>query len=100
MKRQTVTARLAGGRLITVTGQEARTLRLLAERGGRGLAAWDTPSGPPWRLAAYVGELRHKFGVPIVRDWEAHTGGRHARYRLTEAVEIVCTTEPEKEPVA
>ncbi len=95
-KRLIVTARLYGGEVFTVTGQEARTLSLLIERGRRGLAAWDTPSGPPWRLAAYIADLRHKFGVPIAREWEAHAGGRHARYRLIGAVEIVSVTEPAK----
>jgi hypothetical protein len=90
-----ITARvMPDGIPFTATGQEARTLRLLIERDVRGLAAWDVPSGPPWRLAAYVADLRHKFGLSIITEWEAHAGGRHARYRLAVAVEIIAVTEP------
>ncbi|CAH1656743.1 conserved hypothetical protein [Hyphomicrobiales bacterium] len=84
-----VRARLADGCTIAVVGREAQTLILLAEKKECGLRAYDFPGGPPFRLAAYVCDLRNQFGVGISTTREKHATGEHAVYTLTAPVEIV-----------
>jgi len=69
------------GAVFTVTGQEARTLVLLLEKGNRGVGAYDFRGGPPFRLGAYVHDLRHQFGLAIETLRDEHDGGWHARYQ-------------------
>jgi hypothetical protein len=75
-------------RRITVNGKEAETLVALV-RQKPGVSGWDFPGGPPYRLGAYVHDLRHKFGLSIRTDNEPHAGGWHARYVLLSDVEII-----------
>src|SRR5262245_50526783 len=77
------------GAVFTVTGQEARTLSLLIENGKLGVGAYDFRGGPPFRLGAYVHDLRHEFGLSIETLRDEHVGGWHARYRLETPVRIV-----------
>ena len=88
--RLTVTGRvLLADRTFTVTGKEAQTLLLLVEKGARGIVAYDFRGGPPFRLGAYVCELRHRFEIAIRTEREPHQGGSHARYILEDQVEIL-----------
>jgi hypothetical protein len=64
-----------------LTGREAETLIGLAVKGSRGLRVYDFPAGPPYRLSAYIFDLR-RFGFPIRTDREAHPGGSHGVYFL------------------
>lgn len=82
-------ARLADGSTFAVSGREAQTLILLAEKKARGLRAYDFPGGPPFRLSAYVHDLRHNFSLGIETSYEEHATGQHAVYTLTTPVEIV-----------
>lgn len=84
-----VRARLTDGATFAVVGREAETLLLLAEKKERGLRAYDFRAGPPFRLSAYIHDLRHEFGVGIVTTREKHATGEHAVYTLTTPVEIV-----------
>lgn len=83
-----VVARLTDGSAILPVGREAATLLLLVDKGDRGLRAYDFPGGPPFRLAAYVCDLRTDFGLAIETQFEKHAGGDHAVYRLRTAVQI------------
>lgn len=78
---------LPDGKPFVVTGREAETLSALVERGERGVSGWDFPGGPPYRLSAYIFDLR-RFGIPIRMVWEQHSGGRHGRFILAGAVEL------------
>lgn len=84
-----VRARFVDGSTFAVVGREAQTLLLLAEKKGRGLRAYDFPGGPPFRLAAYICDLRNEFGVGITTTREKHATGEHAVYTLTTPVEII-----------
>lgn len=86
--RFTLNARGPAGTPICVAGQTARALLALVEAGARGLTALEAGT---WalRLAAYVHDLRHKHGLVIAIDREAHEGGWHGRYRLCSPVELV-----------
>lgn len=84
-----VRARIADGSTVAVVGREAQTLILLAEKNERGLRAYDFPGGPPFRLAAYICDLRSQFGIGISTTREKHATGEHAVYTLTVPVEIV-----------
>ena len=90
-----IRARLTDGSTIAVVGREAMTLLLLAEKKERGLRAYDFPGGPPFRLAAYICDLRNQFGIGIATTREAHATGEHAVYTLTTPVEIVAVDRGE-----
>jgi hypothetical protein len=53
-----VFAETADGVAIRANGREGATLLKLIERGALGLRAYDFAGGPPFRLAAYVHDLR------------------------------------------
>ncbi len=72
---------LPAGEWISISGREAETLMGLRAKGARGLRAYDFAGGPPFRLGAYVHDLR-RFGFSIRTDLEAHAGGSHAVYVL------------------
>ena len=74
------------GPWLAITGREAETFLLLASKGATGLRAYDFPGGPPFRLSAYIFDLRG-FGFPIRTDREDHSGGSHAVYVLECEVE-------------
>jgi hypothetical protein len=87
-KRLKIKARV-GELTFSCNGREAETLLKLIEVGPRGITPMDSHrSGPPFRLAAYVHDLK-RMGVPIDCVLEAHAGGRHGRYRLTGNVVIM-----------
>lgn len=76
-------------RQIIVTGRRyCQTLRALADRGNRGVTAFEMST---WalRLGHYIFILRHTHGLLIETQAEAHDGGTHARYRLISDVRIV-----------
>jgi hypothetical protein len=88
-RRISLTARLLpSGAPFRVSGQEARTLSLLVEKGQRGVTAFDFPGGPPFRLPAYCWSLIRK-GLSIETRRENHSGGWHGRFVLHSAVEIL-----------
>lgn len=80
-----VLARVEGGPVINPVGREGETLLMLVEKGAKGLRAYDFRGGPPFRLAAYVCDLR-TMGVGIATSREKHATGDHAVYTLTSAV--------------
>lgn len=82
-----------GPREFSVTGQNARTLLALVNKGPRGATALEV-SNWAFRLAAYVHELKHLYGLNIVTLREAHPGGCHGRYVLLDAVVIVSVKCP------
>lgn len=84
-----VRARLADGSTFAVVGREAATLLLLVEKKTHGLRAYDFRGGPPFRLSAYIHDLRHNFGLAIETTREPHATGTHAVYTMATAVEIV-----------
>ncbi|KAF0230605.1 MAG: hypothetical protein FD175_1365 [Beijerinckiaceae bacterium] len=71
-----VLASLPDGTKFHVVGREAETLMRLVEKGQRGLRAYDFPGGPPFRLGAYVFDLRC-MGLAIRTEREAHSTGWH-----------------------
>jgi hypothetical protein len=77
------------GPVFTVRGQEARTLVLLIVKGNWGVGSYDFDEGPPFRLGAYMYDLRHQFELAIETLRDEHDGGWHARYRLLSRVKIV-----------
>lgn len=82
-----VTASLPDGAKLHVVGREAETLIRLVEKGLKGLRAYDFPGGPPFRLGAYVFDLRG-MGLAILTEREPHATGRHAVYFLQTPVKI------------
>lgn len=72
-------------RVILVTGQTARALLALVAAGPKGVTAAEMSC---WalRLAAYTHDLRHKHGLVIPTEHEAHDGGWHGRHCLVDAV--------------
>ena len=82
-----VARRLPDGDPVSLNGREALTMLALRLKGVDGLRAYDFPGGPPFRLAAYVCDLR-KLGFPIRTEREEHPGGTHAVYFLECAVGI------------
>lgn len=75
-----------------IHGREAQTLRALVAAGARGLTSLEMGS---WaiRLASYIHDLRHVYGLPIHTERESHTiagiNGRHGRYRLQVTVRLI-----------
>jgi len=91
-----INARLApDGTWISLCGREAETLITMAAKGPKGLRAYDFAAGPPYRLNAYVFDLRG-FGFPIRTDREDHAGGYHAVYVLECPVEIAVVTPSDR----
>ena len=82
-----IRARREAGEWVSLCGREAETLMHLSDKGASGGRAYDFPGGPPFRLGAYVFDLRG-FGFPIRTDREDHAGGTHAVYVLECEVEI------------
>ena len=87
-KRLVVKAIGPDGQQFTVTGQFARTLLALVEAGARGATAKELANWA-FRLSHYVLILRHRHGLSIITQWEAHDGGKHARYVLQSSVTIL-----------
>ena len=83
-----VLARLAEGQTIRVVGRAAETLFLLIQKGSQGARAYDFAGGPPFRLGAYVHDLR-RMGLAIRTDREPHAGGEHGVYVLESPVTVV-----------
>jgi hypothetical protein len=91
-----VLAETGDGEMLHVVGREAETLLGLVEKGERGLRAYDFAGGPPFRLAAYVHDLRG-MGLAIRTEREAHATGQHGVYMLETPVRIVETMHPDAE---
>lgn len=72
---------------LRVVGREAETLIRLVEKGPRGLRAYDFPGGPPFRLGAYIFDLRC-MGLAIRTEREPHATGQHGVYFLETPVFI------------
>lgn len=75
-------------RVFELRGQTARALIALVEAGDHGCSALEVSSWA-YRFAAYCWELRHRYGLDIRTDREAHAGGWHGRHVLVTPVEIV-----------
>lgn len=87
-----VIAELPDGSKFSVVGRDAETLLRLVEKGPKGLRAYDFPGGPPFRLSAYVFDLRGQ-GLAITTDREPHATGHHGVYTLLTPVRIVRVVE-------
>ncbi len=79
---------------LQVVGREGETLLMLVKAGERGVRAYDFAGGPPFRLGAYVHDLR-RMGLSIRTDREPHAGGLHAVYVLESSVAIVSVLREE-----
>lgn len=82
-----VLASLPDGSKIHVVGRDAETLIRLVEKGPRGLRAFDFPGGPPFRLGAYIFDLRG-MGLVIRTERARHATGQHGVYFLETPVTI------------
>jgi hypothetical protein len=71
-----------------VEGRAAETLLCLVQASDTGITALEVSSWA-YRLASYIHDLRHKFGLDIRTQREPHDGGTHGRYVLLSAVEII-----------
>jgi hypothetical protein len=80
--------------VIRATGREAATLLKLVEKGTTGLRAYDFAGGPPFRLGAYVFDLRG-MGLSIRTEREEHATGWHAVYVLETPVTILAVDDGE-----
>jgi hypothetical protein len=80
--------------LIRAVGREAETLLMLVKAAPLGVRAYDFEGGPPFRLSAYVHDLR-RMGLVIRTDKEPHPGGLHAVYVLETAVSILSVLRDE-----
>jgi hypothetical protein len=88
------------GMSFTASGQEAKTLLLLVEKGKTGVVAYDFRGGPPFRLPAYTWALMRRHGLIIETVREKHDGGWHGRFVLHTPVEIlpdVAAMSPQQE---
>lgn len=88
-----ITARVAcpdgTTRLVQPIGRDAWALDELAKAGPKGVTPIDVP-GPRW--SAYIFKLRTVYGIGIRTIEEKHGGtfaGSHARYQLTQPVEVI-----------
>ncbi len=72
---------------LLVRGRNAETLLKLLECSQRGLTAYDFKGGPPYRLGAYIANLRG-LGLSIETQRETHDCGWHARYVLHTVVTV------------
>jgi hypothetical protein len=94
-KRLKVTARiLPDGLNFTCTGQEAKTLFLLKQKGAAGVQAYDFRGGPPFRLPAYCHSLIKHRGLHIETQRVNHEGGWHGRFVLHTPIEIIAVADP------
>lgn len=87
--------RFPGGGTATFKGREAWALRVLMEKGARGVTVAELPPGVRW--SHYIMKLR-RAGVSIAMDREDHGGpfaGQHGRYRLTAPVVALDLNEKE-----
>lgn len=82
-----VHASLPDGTKIQAIGREGETLIRLVEKGPRGVCAYDFPGGPPFRLGAYVFDLRG-MGLAIRTERMPHSTGWHGVYVLETPVTI------------
>ncbi|MDE2446491.1 MAG: hypothetical protein KGO94_09945 [Alphaproteobacteria bacterium] len=98
MAKFSVEFKLPDGAIRKTIGQEAKTLLLLAEKGQRGVVAYDFTGGPPFRLPAYTWSLHRKHGLTIETRHENHDGGWHGRFVLHTPVEIVAVNDPAAKP--
>lgn len=80
---------ITNGLCFTVTAKPAQTLQMLLKTGSQGITALEMSNTWALRLAAYIYELRHKYGLEIVMQREEHEGGWHARYILITPVLVV-----------
>lgn len=80
---------LVNGKPLTVTAKPAQTLQELIRRGKKGVTALEMSNTWAVRLASYVYDLRHLFGLEIEMQREEHDGGWHARYFLITPVQII-----------
>lgn len=76
-----------------VEGRGAETLLCLVQAGNTGITALEVNSWA-YRLASYVYDLRYLYKLDIQTLMEPHAGGKHARYRLVSAVEIIRVEQP------
>ncbi len=79
---------------IQAVGREGETLLMLVCGGEQGVSAYDFPGGPPFRLSAYVHDLR-RMGLAIRTEREPHAGGVHALYVLETPVTILSVLREE-----
>ena len=84
------------GQPFKATGQEAKTLLLLCQKGQSGVVAYDFHGGAPFRLPAYCWSLNRKFGLVIETRREPHDSGWHGRFVLHTPVEILAVMDPAK----
>lgn len=87
-----VVAELPDGTAFRVVGRDAETLIRLVEKGPRGLRAYDFPGEAPYRLPAYVFDLR-ALGLAIITDREPHATGHHGVFTLLTPVRILKVVE-------
>lgn len=71
-----------------ICGRDAETLLMLVQRGAKGVTAYDFAGGPPFRLSAYVKNLRDA-GLEIETKREPHDCGFHGRYVLHTPLTVV-----------
>ena len=96
-KRLKVAARiLPDGQPFSCTGQEAKTLLLLLQKGAAGVEAYDFRGGPPFRLPAYCHSLIKHKGLHIETQRVKHDGGWHGRFVLHTLVKIIAVVNPNK----
>lgn len=89
-----VLAQIGSGQLIRAVGREAETLLMLVKQAGNGVRAYDFAGGPPFRLGAYIHDLRG-MGLSIRTEREPHAGGNHGVYFLeTPLTVLTVTAEP------
>jgi hypothetical protein len=87
-----VVASVGDGLKIHVSGREAETLLMLASSPFRRVQAYDFRGGPPFRLGAYVFDLR-QMGLTIRTERVEHGIGWHAAYVLETPVTIIAVDD-------
>lgn len=75
-------------RLIVTGRQVVRTLSALIEAGSKGITALDVSNTWALRLGHYIFELRRRWNLAILTQYEDHDGGHHGRYVLLDHVRI------------
>jgi hypothetical protein len=83
-----VVASVGDGLKIHVSGREAETLLMLVTSPFRRVEAYDFRGGPPFRLGAYVFDLR-QMGLTIRTERVDHAVGWHAAYVLETPLTIL-----------
>ena len=92
-KRLVVVAVQPQGQPFKVTGQNAKALLALVKAGAKGVTALEVAAWA-FRFSAYCHVLRHRHGLTISTEWEAHEGGKHGRYVLLSSVTILSQSLP------